>query len=47
MVTDALGRPATVLLLGGSSEIGSAIAAALVARGAQTVVLAGRDHHRL
>ncbi len=47
MVTDALGRPATVLLLGGSSEIGGAITAALVARGARTVVLAGRDHHAL
>ncbi len=47
MVTDALGHPATVLLLGGSSEIGSAVAAGLVARGAQTVVLAGRDRDRL
>lgn len=39
MVTDALGRPGTVLVLGGSSEIGLAIAAQLNAR---TTVLAGR-----
>ncbi|MGZ6803487.1 MAG: decaprenylphospho-beta-D-erythro-pentofuranosid-2-ulose 2-reductase [Nocardioidaceae bacterium] len=43
MVTDALGRPGTVLVLGGASEIGLAVARALVARGARTVVLAGRD----
>lgn len=43
MVADALGRPGTVLLLGGTSEIGLAVARALVARGARTVVLAGRD----
>lgn len=43
MVADALGRPGTVLVLGGTSEIGLAIARALVARGARTVVLAGRD----
>lgn len=41
---DALGRIRTVLLLGGTSEIGLAVAEALVrARGARTVVLAGRD----
>lgn len=43
MVTDALGRSGTVLVLGGSSEIGLAIAKALVARGTRDVVLAGRD----
>jgi decaprenylphospho-beta-D-erythro-pentofuranosid-2-ulose 2-reductase len=43
VVADALGRPGTVLVLGGTSEIGLAIARALVARGARTVVLAGRD----
>lgn len=40
---DALGRPQSVLVLGGTSEIGLAIARRLVARGAQRVVLAGRD----
>ena len=40
MVTDALGRPGTVLVLGGGSEIGLAIARALNAR---TTVLAGRN----
>lgn len=40
---DGLGRVGTVLVLGGTSEIGTAIAAALVERGAGTVVLAGRD----
>ncbi len=39
MVTDALGRPGTVLVLGGRSEIGLAIAHALNPR---TLVLAGR-----
>lgn len=43
MVTDALGRPTTVLVLGGGSEIGLALARALVDRGARTIVLAGRD----
>jgi decaprenylphospho-beta-D-erythro-pentofuranosid-2-ulose 2-reductase len=47
VVTDALGRPGTVLLLGGTSEIGLAVARALVARGARTVVLAGRDAEAL
>lgn len=42
MVTDALGRPQTALLLGGSSEIGLAILDALVERGTRSVVLAGR-----
>lgn len=39
---DALGRPQSLLLLGGSSDIGLATARALVARRARTVVLAGR-----
>lgn len=43
MVTDALGRSQSVLLLGGTSEIGLATVGALVARGAQRVILAGRD----
>lgn len=42
MVTDALGRPHSVLLLGGSSEIGLAITRELLKRGAAHVVLAGR-----
>ncbi len=39
---DALGSPQSVLILGGSSEIGLATARALVAERARTVVLAGR-----
>ena len=39
---DGLGRPQTVVVLGGTSQIGGAIADVLVA-GAGTVVLAGRD----
>jgi len=42
-MTDALGRARGVLVLGGTSEIGLAIARALVARGARHVWLAGRD----
>jgi len=42
-MTDALGRPRGVLVLGGTSEIGLAIACALVRRGASHVWLAGRD----
>lgn len=42
-MTDALGRPRGVLVLGGTSEIGLAIARALVSRGASHVWLAGRD----
>ncbi|HEX2063526.1 MAG TPA: decaprenylphospho-beta-D-erythro-pentofuranosid-2-ulose 2-reductase [Acidimicrobiales bacterium] len=41
-MNDALGSPQSVLLLGGTSEIGLATARALVARRARTVVLAGR-----
>ncbi len=42
-MNDALGMPATVVLLGGTSDIGLAIVGRLVAAGASTVVLAGRD----
>ena len=42
-----LGRPARVLLLGGTSEIGLAIVAALKAPADTQVVLAGRDEARL
>ena len=41
-MNDALGSPQSVLLLGGTSDIGLATARALVARRARTVVLAGR-----
>ncbi|MFN2557686.1 MAG: decaprenylphospho-beta-D-erythro-pentofuranosid-2-ulose 2-reductase [Nitriliruptorales bacterium] len=40
---DALGAVQSVLVLGGSSDIGRAIALALVSRRARRVVLAGRD----
>jgi decaprenylphospho-beta-D-erythro-pentofuranosid-2-ulose 2-reductase len=46
-VIDAIGRPQSVLVLGGSSEIGRAIVAALVPHRCRTVVLAGRDSPRL
>jgi decaprenylphospho-beta-D-erythro-pentofuranosid-2-ulose 2-reductase len=39
---DALGSPQSVLVLGGTSDIGRATAKALVARRARTVILAGR-----
>ncbi len=39
---DALGSPQSMLLLGGTSEIGLATAKALVSRRTRTVVLAGR-----
>lgn len=39
---DGLGRVESVLVLGGTSEIGVAVAGRLVDRGARTVVLAGR-----
>ena len=42
-MNDALGVPGTVVLLGGTSDIGLAIVGRLVAAGAHTVVLAGRD----
>ncbi len=40
---DGLGRVESVLVLGGTSEIGLATARALVAGGARRVILAGRD----
>jgi decaprenylphospho-beta-D-erythro-pentofuranosid-2-ulose 2-reductase len=43
---DALGDVQSVLVLGGTSEIGVATAKALVARRARTVVLAARDPSR-
>lgn len=46
-MNDELGVPATVVLLGGSSDIGLAICGRLIAAGTQTVVLAGRDRGRL
>ena len=42
-MNNALAVPGTVLLLGGTSDIGRAIVGQLVARGTRTVVLAGRD----
>jgi decaprenylphospho-beta-D-erythro-pentofuranosid-2-ulose 2-reductase len=44
---DSLGRPARILLLGGTSEIGLAILAALRAPAGTEVLLAGRDEQRL
>jgi decaprenylphospho-beta-D-erythro-pentofuranosid-2-ulose 2-reductase len=42
-VRDAFGRVQSLVLLGGSSELGLAIAHRMVADGCRTVVLAGRD----
>jgi decaprenylphospho-beta-D-erythro-pentofuranosid-2-ulose 2-reductase len=44
---DALGRPQSALLLGGTSEIGLAIVTRLVAEGCGTVVLAGRHPEQM
>ena len=44
---DAIGRPQSVLVLGGSSEIARAIVAKLVPARCRTVVLAGREGERL
>lgn len=44
---DAIGRPQSVLVLGGSSEIAQAIVAKLVPGRCRTVVLAGREGIRL
>ena len=44
---DALGQPSRVLLLGGTSEIGTEILSALGARRETSVILAGRDEQRL
>ena len=46
-MNDALGSPQSILLLGGSSEIGLAITRRLVQRRARTVILAGRDTEAL
>jgi decaprenylphospho-beta-D-erythro-pentofuranosid-2-ulose 2-reductase len=46
-VLDALGRPARILLLGGTSEIGLAILTALRAPAETEVLLAGRDEQAL
>lgn len=46
-MTDALGSPQSVLVLGGGSEIGLAVVRRLVARRARTVALAGREPERL
>ncbi len=44
---DTQGRPARILLLGGTSEIGLAILAALKVPASAEVILAGRDEQRL
>lgn len=44
---DAVGRPQSVLVLGGASEIAQAIVAKLVPARCRTVVLAGREGPRL
>ena len=46
-MTDATGRPRTILVLGGGSDIGLAIAHALVARGVRAVILAARHPEAL
>lgn len=46
-MNDAFGSPQTVLVLGGTSDIGLAISRRLLARGARRIVLAGRDEARL
>jgi decaprenylphospho-beta-D-erythro-pentofuranosid-2-ulose 2-reductase len=46
-VIDAVGRPQSVLVLGGSSEIAQAIVDRLVGARCRTVVLAGRPGERL
>lgn len=40
---DAFGRPQSILLLGGNSDIGLAIVRRMVSEGARRVILAGRD----
>ena len=47
IMIDAIGRPQSVLVLGGSSEIAQAIVAQLVPGRCRTVVLAGREGPRL
>jgi len=46
-VRDALGKAHTILVLGGGSDIGQAIAGRLVDDGAEHVILAGRHPDRL
>ncbi len=47
MTENAFGEPASLLVLGGTSDIGLATARRLVARGARRVVLAGRHAEAL
>jgi decaprenylphospho-beta-D-erythro-pentofuranosid-2-ulose 2-reductase len=42
-MNDAFGRPNSVLVLGGTSDIARAVVRALIAEGCKKVVLAGRD----
>jgi decaprenylphospho-beta-D-erythro-pentofuranosid-2-ulose 2-reductase len=46
-VQDAFGNPQSLLVLGGASDIALATVRALVARGTQRVILAGRDPEAL
>jgi decaprenylphospho-beta-D-erythro-pentofuranosid-2-ulose 2-reductase len=46
-MADALGRPARILLLGGTSEIGLAIVTAIGVLPSTEILLAGRDAQRL
>jgi len=47
IVLDAFGRPQSVVVLGGTSDIATSLIDTLVAEGCGTVVLAGRDPRRL
>ena len=47
VMIDAIGRPQSVLVLGGSSEIAQAIVTRLVPARCRTVILAGRDGPKL
>lgn len=47
IVQDAFGNPQSLLVLGGASDIALATVRALVARGTQRVILAGRDPEAL
>jgi len=46
-VLDAFGRPQSALVLGGTSDIATALVRSLVGERCRTVVLAGRDEERL